>query len=44
VIGCHSATLTNHAIRRGAFASVPELIAAINAYFAANTTNPTPFT
>lgn len=33
--------LPNHAIRRGAFASLPELIAAIDAYFAANNT-PTP--
>ena len=36
--------LTNKAIRRGAFASVPDLIAAIDAYLAANNTNPTPFT
>jgi transposase len=36
--------LTNKAIRRGAFASVPELIAAIDAYLAAHNTNPTPFT
>jgi hypothetical protein len=36
--------LTNKAIRRGAFASVPELIAAIDAYLTANDTNPTPFT
>jgi len=38
------AQLTNKAIRRGVFASVPELIAAIDAYLAANNTNPTPFT
>ena len=36
--------LTNRAIRRGAFASVPDLIAAIDAYLAQNNTNPTPFT
>lgn len=36
--------LTNKAIRRGAFASVPDLIAAIDAYLPANNTNPTPFT
>ena len=36
--------LTNKAIRRGAFASVPDLIAAIDAYLTANKTNPTPFT
>jgi transposase len=36
--------LTNKAIRRGAFASVPDLIAAIDAYLNANNANPTPFT
>jgi transposase len=36
--------LTNKAIRRGTFASVPDLIAAIDAYLTANSTNPTPFT
>jgi transposase len=36
--------LTNKAIRRGAFASVPDLIAAIDAYLTATNTNPTPFT
>jgi transposase len=36
--------LTNKAIRRGAFASVPDLIAAIDAYPTAHNTNPTPFT
>ena len=36
--------LTNKAIRRGAFASVPELIAAIDAYLTHTNTNPTPFT
>jgi transposase len=36
--------LTNKAIRRGVFASVPDLIAAIDAYLAANNTKPTPFT
>jgi transposase len=36
--------LTTKAIRRGAFASVPDLIAAIDAYLAANNANPTPFT
>jgi len=36
--------LTNKAIRRGAFASVPDLIAAIDAYLTTNNTNPTPFT
>ena len=36
--------LTTKAIRRGAFASVPELIAAIDAYLAQNNTNPKPFT
>ncbi len=35
--------LTNKALRRGAFASVPELIAAIDAYLAQTNTNPTPF-
>ena len=38
------AQLTNKAIRRGAFGSVPDLIAAIDAYLAANNANPTPFT
>lgn len=38
------AQLTNQAIRRGAFASVPDLIAAIDTYLAATNTNPTPFT
>jgi transposase len=38
------AKLTNKAIRRGAFASVPDLIAAIDAYLEATNTNPTPFT
>jgi transposase len=38
------AKLTNKAIRRGAFASVPDLIAAIDAYLAATNTNPRPFT
>ena len=38
------AQLTNKAIRRGVFASVPDLIAAIDAYLAANNTNPKPFT
>ncbi len=38
------AQLTNKAIRRGAFGSVPDLIAAIDAYLEANNTNPTPFT
>jgi transposase len=37
------AQLTNKAIRRGAFASVPDLIAAIDAYLATTNTNPTPF-
>jgi transposase len=37
------AKLTNQAIRRGAFASVPDLIAAIDSYLATNNTNPTPF-
>jgi transposase len=37
------ARLTNKAIRRGVFASVPDLIAAIDAYLTANNTNPTPF-
>ncbi len=36
--------LTNKAIRRGVFASVPDLIAAIDAYLTANNNNPTPFT
>ena len=38
------AQLTNQAIRRGVFQSVPDLIAAIDAYLTANNTNPTPFT
>ena len=38
------AQLTNKAIRRGAFASVPDLIAAIDAYLTATNTSPTPFT
>jgi transposase len=38
------AQLTNKAIRRGTFASVPDLIAAIDAYLAQTNTNPTPFT
>jgi transposase len=38
------AQLTNKAIRRGVFQSVPDLIAAIDAYLAATNTNPTPFT
>ena len=36
--------LTTKAIRRGVFQSVPDLIAAIDAYLTANNTNPTPFT
>jgi transposase len=36
--------LTNKAIRRGAFSSVPDLIAAIDAYLNAHNSNPTPFT
>jgi transposase len=36
--------LTNKAIRRGAFASVPDLIAAIDAYLAATNSDPKPFT
>src|SRR5437660_5964868 len=35
--------LTNKAIRREAFASVPDLIAAIDAYLTQPNTNPTPF-
>jgi transposase len=35
--------LTNKAIRRGAFASVPDLIAAIDAYLDAHNSNPAPF-
>ena len=38
------AQLTNKAIRRGTFASVSDLIAAIDAYLAANNAAPTPFT
>jgi transposase len=37
------AQLTNKALRRGTFASVPDLITAIDAYLTANNTNPTPF-
>jgi len=37
------AKLTSKAIRRGAFGSVPDLIAAIDAYLAATNSNPTPF-
>jgi transposase len=37
------AQLTNKAIRRGVFASVPDLIAAIDAYLAATNTDPRPF-
>jgi transposase len=36
--------LTTKAIRRGVFQSVPDLIAAIDAYLAATNINPTPFT
>ena len=36
--------LTAKAIRRGVFGSVPDLIAAIDAYLAATNTNPKPFT
>ena len=36
--------LTTKAIRRGVFQSVPDLIAAIDAYLTSNNTNPTPFT
>jgi transposase len=35
--------LTDKALRRGVFHSVPDLIAAIDAYLHANNTNPTPF-
>ena len=35
--------LTEKALRRGVFHSVPDLIAAIEAYLQANNTNPTPF-
>ena len=35
--------LTDKAIRRGVFHSVPDLITAIDAYLAATNTNPTPF-
>ncbi len=35
--------LTDKALRRGVFRSVPELIAAIEAYLKANNDNPTPF-
>ena len=37
------AKLTDKAIRRGVFHSVPDLIAAIDAYLAQNNENPTPF-
>jgi transposase len=37
------AKLTNKAIRRGAFGSVPDLIAAIDAYLTATNNNPAPF-
>jgi transposase len=37
------AQLTNKAIRRGVFQSVPDLIAAIDGYLTQNNTNPTPF-
>ena len=37
------AKLTDKAIRRGVFHSVPDLIAAIEAYLAANNDNPEPF-
>jgi transposase len=36
--------LTNKAIRRGVFQSVPDLIAEIDAYLTQTNTNPTPFT
>jgi transposase len=36
--------LTNKAIRRGVFGSVPDLIAAIDTYLTTNNANPTPFT
>jgi transposase len=35
--------LTDKALRRGIFDSVPDLIAAIEAYLEANNANPTPF-
>ena len=35
--------LTDKAIRRGVFKSVPDMIAAIEAYLKANNDNPTPF-
>ena len=35
--------LTDKAIRRGVFGSVPDLVAAIEAYLAANNENPKPF-
>ncbi|MGI9099978.1 MAG: IS630 family transposase, partial [Solirubrobacteraceae bacterium] len=35
--------LTDKAIRRGIFQSVPDLIAAIDAYLNANNADPTPF-
>ena len=37
------AKLTDKALRRGVFKSVPDLITAIEAYLNANNTNPTPF-
>ncbi len=39
---CTRAQLTNKAIRRGAFALVPDLIAKIDAYLTANNANPRP--
>ncbi len=39
----HSRRATPKAIRRGVFGSVPDLIAAIEAYLAANNAQPTPF-
>ena len=35
---------TKKAIRRGAFGSVPDLVAAIDTYLNAHHSNPTPFT
>ncbi len=35
--------LTDKALRRGVFHSVPDLITAIEAYLQANNDNPTPF-
>jgi hypothetical protein len=40
MVGGFFEQLTNKAIRRGVFQSVPDLIAAIDAYLAANNTNP----